>query len=248
MKNTSNNLREFHPRIDFDSPTLNHSKIILGSFPTWSLTFSNDGKLNALKTIERVKNGDIQFYYGSSNNRFWYWYQTFFDSEIFLENVASIKNSLEKNSIGITDMIFSCNRKDKSALDKHLTERTYNHLFFKYPQKGQTIKILCSSKGVMNEMFLNSAFFNKHPTLSMNESKSFELQNTLLQSINGNPDLVKKPFLRVIECSNGGSIECFATPSPGSPYRKLADFGLKSQNLDDYLNSYLKMVFTWLRS
>jgi hypothetical protein len=239
---------EFHPRVYITDHPLSNSKIILGSFPTWSLTSSNDEELNALKNSEKIKNGDIQFYYGSSNNRFWTWYQTFFDSKISLGDIDSLKNSLEKNSIGITDTIISCIRKNRSALDKHLTERTYNHVFFQYPTKGQTIKILCSSKGVLNEMLLNNAFFKKHPTLSVNESKSLKLQNERVLDITGDPNLVKKPFFRFIDCDNGGSIECLAIPSPGSPYRKLPDFGLNSRHSDDYLNRYLEQAFTWFRS
>jgi predicted ATP-binding protein involved in virulence len=148
---------EHHPRLNQSDLIIRKPKIILGSFPPWSLTEPDFEKFETLtqKEFERINNRDFPFFYGSYVNRFWNWYQKFIDEAISKEDIDSIQKSLKEKSIGITDVIISCTRKDRSALDKHLTNRTYNHQFFKYPKKGETIKILCTSKGVMNEMLLN---------------------------------------------------------------------------------------------
>ena len=121
---------EQHPRLDLSKLPLSESKIILGSFPTWTLTEPDPERIDGTyeKELERKRNGDMPFFYGSSSNRFWSWYKIHVDENILLESIISIQNSLKKNRIGITDMIISCERKNKSALDKHLINRTYNYL------------------------------------------------------------------------------------------------------------------------
>lgn len=236
---------ELHPKIDVHNLKLLNTKIILGSFPTWSLTHSDDELIMSEKLSDQIRNGDLPYFYGSSSNKFWNWYQTYVDPSISPENILEIESSLKKNSIGITDVIISCIRKNKSALDKHLTNRKYNHHFFQMPLRGQTLKILCSSKGVMNDMLLNKAFLKTHSNLTIDETSSVSFQNKVLEKINGDSGLIKQPFFRSLTCDTGGNIECFSTPSPGSPYRKLEAFGFHSGNLDDYLNSYLFHVFQW---
>lgn len=232
---------EYHPRIDILNPLVKESKIILGSFPTWCLTKPDNNQ----KKAERIKNGDISFFYGSSVNRFWFWYQKNLDQSISKANITSIQKSLNEQSIAITDVIISCTRKDRSALDKHLTNRTYNYQFFEYPKKGKTIKIICTSKGVMNEMLLSSTFFKLHPRLKINPIKSNTFQNQLIKKVKGDSNLIRNPFYHLIEVESGGIIECIALPSPGSPYRRLIDFGFNSNDADIYLNSYLRYVFDW---
>ncbi len=185
------------------------------------------------------------FFFGSNINRFWKWYQEFVDDQITETNITCITKSLENNSIGITDVIFSCSRKDKSASDKHLTNKIYNHQFFVYPSKGESLKILCTSKGVMNEMLLNNHFFKLHPLLKINVVHSKDFQNRIIKKLKGDSNQIKNPFYKLIEVESGGQIECLALPSPGSPYRKLTAFGLSSEDSNSYLNNYLQIVFDW---
>src|SRR4051812_8244570 len=104
---------EFHPRINVKNPILTNKKIILGSFPTWTLTDSDDELVSTQKLSERAKNGDIPFFYGSATNKFWGWYQLYVDSKISVKNITEIEASLMRNSMGITDVIISCLRKDR---------------------------------------------------------------------------------------------------------------------------------------
>lgn len=238
-------MREYHPRIHESQKPLTTGRIILGSFPIWSLTESDlDDELTLSKMKRRVQNGDFQFFYGSINNKFWQWYQNYIDDQIKCNSIESISQSIDRNNIGITDVIFSCVRKGTSALDKHLSSRKYNHKFFVYPKKGETLKVLCTSKGVMNDMLLNGVFFKIHNNIIPNEQQSNNLQEKILKSLNRDNNL-SKPIVRVLEVRGGGTIECFSTPSPGSPYRRLIDFGYTNGDTDAYLNKYLKIVFQW---
>lgn len=240
---------EYHPRVNVSDKTFSERKIILGSFPTWALTGPDleKGERPEEKELERIKNEDINYFYGSSTNQFWHWYREYFDPTVSKDNILSIINSLAKHKIGITDVIYSCERKNRSALDKHLSNRVYNHSFFIYPNKGEKLKILCTSKGVMNEMLLNNKFFATHPQLIINETKSKDFESEILLQVGGSLGLIMKPFYRIIELKSGGIIECLTLPSPGSPYRRLKDFGINEQEPQAYLPLYLEKAFSWFK-
>ena len=229
---------------------LSEKKIILGSFPTWTLSDSHNGNIdeNNNKKVEREAKGDFDFYFGSSTNCFWDWYCNFVDSKIDRKDQNSISSSLKMNLIGITDMIISCERKGKSSLDKHLKNRQYNYGFFNYPQVGETIKILCTSKGLMNEMLLSRKFLSIHSELKECYIQSNRLQNEMLNKFKGDKLKIKNPLVRVFYLEKGGLIECVAIPSPGSPYRRLCDFGLNKLSPKEFLNSYLESVFGWFNN
>ncbi len=240
-------MTEFNPRISISDPVLQQSKIIVGSFPTWSLSNSKKTKINKEKDSARIKNNEMPFFFGSSSNKFWDWYNIYFDGGIIKNDINSIQASLKIKAIGITDLIISCNRKDKSALDKHLTKRIYNHNFFTYPKEGEKLKILCTSKGLMNDILLNGMFFKLHPQLKIDLKESNILQERMIEKINGNSELIKNPFCRSLHNDFGGIIECISIPSPGSPYRRLIDFGCESKDLNSFLDNYLKVVFNWFK-
>jgi len=239
--------KEYHPRLDLNSLRLNQQRIILGSFPIWSLSanlqahHNND---NNAVAQDAVKKKEFPYFYGSSKNKFWSWYKTYFDVDVLPSNVESIKNSLQSNHIGITDVILSCKRKGKSSLDKDLYQRTYNLNFFLYPKLNETLKILCTSKGVMNEMLLCNEFFTIHTKLKLNQINSEIHQKRFIEKTNGDPSLIRKPIFIELNVESGGKIQCLSIPSPGSPYRKLNDFGIfEVSNLDTYLIE----AFNWLK-
>lgn len=241
---------EYHPRVTSEDRALKESKIILGSFPTWTLTAPDLSKGETVEEKEfyRTKNRDVLFFYGSSVNKFWVWYKDFIDSSISKEDIKGIQKSLKKNKIGLTDTILSCDRKDRSSFDNDLTNRLYNHSFFKYPSEFSNVKILCTSKGVLNEMLLNKGFYSKHLKLSANIDKSNKFQKKIISKINGDIKKVKKPIYQYLNYEKGGNIECLAIPSPGSPYRGLHAFGLNNSDSDQYLQDYLKEAFLWFKS
>ncbi|WP_316795215.1 hypothetical protein [Pedobacter agri] len=237
---------EIHPRIKNPHEKIKLPRIILGSFPTWHLSSPDLDKKETFleKETLRIANKDMSYFFGSSKNKFWDWYGFYVDGSIDKKNEFSLISSLKKNEIGITDVILGCIRTGKSALDQHLRSRIYNHDFFAYPKSGQKLKILCTSKGVMNEMLLNRLFFDKHPSLKMNIRASLAGQERIKKAMNFRT-LPIKSFFCSIEVFDGGTIECFAIPSPGSPFRKLKEFGLTEENNAIFLNEYLKNVFIW---
>ncbi|CAM4366182.1 hypothetical protein EWU23_13540 [Cytophagaceae bacterium 50C-KIRBA] len=243
-------LIEYHPRINENQELFKTNKIILGSFPTWPLTRCeiNDTATSLAKEAMRISSGDIQYFYGSANNRFWSWYKKYIDDDIDGKDIKSIETSLRKNKMDITDTIFSCKRKGKSALDKDLSNRKYNHNFFHYPAINEKIKILCTSKGVMNEMLLNKSFFNFHKDLKISTTLSEEFQNNIMQTLNCKCRNITRPIFRSLQVKNGGKIECLAIPSPGSPYRRLIDFGHADDNNNEFLQAYLSIAFSWFNS
>lgn len=235
---------EQHPRLDLENLKIKENKIILGSFPTWSLTQANVEQIETNPTSNKKKS-EFPFFYGSSTNKLWEWYKEYVDSDVILMDIESIKNSLRRNEIGITDAILSCKRKNKSALDKDLSQRVYNHDFITYPKHGETLKILCTSKGVMNEMLLCKLFFKCHPHIKIDDSMSKLFQSEFIKKIGGEITLLQKSTFTELKVEGGGIIQCLAIPSPGSPFRKLVNFGFDDIDQDSYLNKYLLETFNW---
>lgn len=224
---------EFHPRIDLQQPQLPESRIILGSFPTFPYTLKAGEKSSAA--------AKPAFFYGSERNRFWHWYREYVDHRSEKTSIDSLLESLNRHGIGITDAIYACERKGQSASDNDLTKRVYNYHFFRKPVKGETIRILCTSKGVLNNMLLTPAFFREHPELQLNHTASVQQQHTVMQQLGGTDPV--NPVVRILDVEQGGTIACAALPSPGSPYRSLKNFGFTGGDAKMYLDHYLKWAF-----
>lgn len=230
---------------------LSQKKIILGSFPTWTLTTPDKtkGETEEEKSAERRKNGDLPFYYGSSTNVFWNWYSAFVDDLVHPTDLIAIKNSLEKNKIGITNVITSAKRKEKSSFDYDLYDRTYNFNFFIYPRVEENLRILCTSKAVLNEMLFAKGFFEKHPSISKDIDETSNLRKCIINGINETHGEMNQPICQALKVNGGGTIECVSIPSPGSPFRGLQYFGKpKEMQSKLFLRSYLKNVFSWFIS
>jgi hypothetical protein len=241
-------IMEYHPRVSLSDQPLLQTKIILGSFPTWSLARSKDVMDNQRRTDQKEMCGELDFFYGSSSNHFWSWYRKFFDQSIKVDDIKSIKSSLEEHEVGITDMILSCQRKGTSALDKHLTQRIYNYSFLGTEKNKGVVKILCTSKAVMNQMLLTRQFLAKHPSATIDHDESNHMEKQIINTIGGQHRL-NQPIFRVLKfVDQVDRVECLALPSPGSPFRKLAEFGLpEKHNGSDYLEKYLAVGFDWFK-
>lgn len=236
---------ENNPRLNKCDLIVPYLKIILGSFPVWSL--SEKTRFDELSGTSA--RDEFFYFFGSSRNLFWSWYQNYLDSKIELLDEVSITTSLSENKIGVTDVILSCKRRGKSSLDKDLYERVYNYSFIKLPKDGEVLKILCTSKGLLNEMLLSKDFFYRFKNLGIDHNKSSLFQNCYLQKIGGNVSAIKKPIFIELKIENTtGVIQCLAIPSPGSPFRKLTEFGLDQRSSINYLDNYLKEAFTWFAS
>lgn len=239
--------KEVNLRVAENNEKIFYPRIILGSFPSWSVKHTYK-QTPDYHTNDILKERTIPYYFCNGTNQFWSWYKKFIDHSIEIYNINTLTESLVKNRIGITDVIISCNRKGKSSLDKHLIDKKYNQDFFIYPKKNERLKLLCTSKGLMNDMLLNSSFFKRHNSIRVNEQLSGSLQSAFLNKFNGNVNSVIKPIFNLLETKDSGVIECLSIPSPGSPYRKLENFGFNGLDKTEFLSDYLRYSFEWFLS
>ena len=99
-------------------------KIILGSIPPWRFTVDDSPDASKQKKLHP---GDIDFAYGSKNNKLW-----IILSEVFnagrLDSSDKIIKMLSKNKIAISDVVHRCRRiPERSALDQNLKDIEFNH-------------------------------------------------------------------------------------------------------------------------
>ncbi len=97
-------------------------------------------------------------------------------------------------------------------------------------------------------MLLTKRFFKKHLLISIDEKLSKEFEHKLLRACNGTEIKIVIPISRVLVIDGGGIIECLSIPSPGSPYRKLSDFGNRYKSAEPFLNDYLEFAFKWFNN
>lgn len=83
---------------------------------------------------------DVDFYYGSKDNAFWDLFgevfNVYFEKSNSAKAINERKSFLEKQKIGITDIISECIRKDKSASDDKLdiiSRKELRELLFDHP-------------------------------------------------------------------------------------------------------------------
>lgn len=104
---------------------------MINSFPAF---VDSNTKILILGTMPGIASLTKQEYYGNPRNHFWKIMYTLFDtlpvSEIFEEKIQL----LQKNKIGLWDVLENCER--KGSLDIHIknhTENDFELLFKKYP-------------------------------------------------------------------------------------------------------------------
>ena len=210
--------KETHPFLALGKIT-NANKLILGSFPVFSITLPESEE----KLRIRKSEGTVQFFYGSCYSSFWGLYHLNIDNQLRIPiTTEDAIKSLSQNKIAISDMIYKCIRNGRSALDSDLTKREYNvELITEYLNNGIT-KVLCTSKGVM-EMF-HDQIAKKSKEFVFQEFESNEWQAEIMSKLNGNVKQIKKLICRQYGYK-GKTIRLISIPSPGSPQRQLKQFG-----------------------
>jgi hypothetical protein len=232
-------IKETHPFLELGKVP-NATKLILGSFPVYSITLPDTEE----KLKIRKSEGTAQFFYGSSRSSLWRLYHLYIDNGLQIPFLLSdILSSLSKNQIAISDMIFECERNGKSALDSDLKKRVYNtNMVNEYLDAG-VINVLTTSKGVM-EMF-HEKVAKKSKRFIFLEEKSKEWQKEIISNINGNDSQIKKQICKQY-IFDGKTINLLSIPSPGSPQRQLKQFGFSEGEWSDYANKYFEYAFKWL--
>ena len=120
-------------------------KLIVGNFPI--------GKFSNPERVHEIKKNDIKFYYGGASNKLWRLLGLVFSTE--LNTVTQIKAFLAAHHFAVADIILSCRRKNGSALDTALYDKTYNWELRDIIEKYSFEELIFTSRHVYTE-------FRKH--------------------------------------------------------------------------------------
>ncbi len=230
---------EQHPFL-YLGETIHSHRMIVGTYPIYSLTLPRTERKVELQT----QRGDVSFFYGSTSNLFWEWYQNYIDPAVNIENAEAILNSLQNKEIGISDVIKECCRVDESFEDNKLRKKVWNkNLADKI--ESSVHKIICTSKSSSGAMGWLCDKILRPQGFVPNEIESSNLHQQILGAI-PNSNTQVKPIARVLS-KKDSKVSIVALPSPGSPERRLSDFGRNAilHTTNYYLNAYLTECFNW---
>lgn len=107
-------MKEVHPFGNYFPPKA--ERLIVGSFPI--------GKFTHPKRKSEIKTHEYNFHFGGETNLLWKLLARVFDVEF--KRTEEIKKFLNKNKIGLADLIVSCRRKNGGASDSDLYDITWN--------------------------------------------------------------------------------------------------------------------------
>lgn len=110
--------RSKHPYIPYIPE--NATKLIIGTMPPYRFCLKDNGE------GKNLKNNDVDFYYGSSDNYFWELLSNVTNTELSFENTETAinqhKDLLNELNTGIIDIIESCVHLNKKSDDKSLED------------------------------------------------------------------------------------------------------------------------------
>lgn len=216
------------------------NRLIIGTFPIYSLTNPRTPRKNLLQLARR----DMSFFYGSNANHFWEWYQQFIDPSVNILHPPSIVASLQANEIAISDVISQCSRIDISFEDSDLRKKKWNKPLAQIIEE-RIDKIICTSKSQSGAMgwLMDKILFPAGFAIDQVASASL---HTNILSANPGSNLAVKNVAYVLKKGNK-KVSIVTLPSPGSPYRRLVDFGYVARvhQTSTYLNDYLQESFKW---
>ncbi len=216
------------------------SRMIVGTFPIYSLT---NPRTPRKEQLQQERN-DISFFYGSRSNYFWSWYKKYIDALVDVQNPQSIIDSLRMKKISISDVVKSCSRVDESFEDNKLRNKIWNDSLATVIEQSVD-KVICTSKSASGAMgwLVEKILIPSGFTVNQNESAQLHLHilNTIAQS-----NKQVKPVAKVLT-KDKRTVKIIALPSPGSPQRRLSNFGYVKDvhSTTDYLNQYLLETFNW---
>lgn len=229
---------ESHPFLELGEaiPT---SRMIVGTFPIYSLT-----KPETEHKIQLQQRGDLSFFYGSKRNKLWSWYKEYVDKAVEIESPQSILSSLQNKGIAISDVIMECSRINESFEDSKLKNVQWN-LNLCAIIESRIDKIICTSKSTLGAMGWLRDKILMPEGFTVNQHRSIHLHQYILNTIPDHNSTVR--LVAQVLQKGRRSIQIVAIPSPGSPNRRLIDFGyIKGVHTTSvFLNSYLRHAFNW---
>jgi G:T/U-mismatch repair DNA glycosylase len=218
------------------------TRLILGSFPVYECTDIDTPQ----KQASREQEGTFMFFYGSNRSLFWRLYKTHIDNgleEPF--HREALLNSLTRYSIAISDTIKECQRVGKSSEDTKLQRRVYNRDGIRNLMDNGVTKILCTSKGVMNDLYSKILAPYGNRIAIIDTPASLVLQHQILQMTTGHLPANSKPLAMVYAMNSGSTVQTLSIPSPGSFQRRLKHFGFTEGQSHEYASSYFAGAFNW---
>lgn len=233
--------KEEHPYLQQGCIT-DATRLILGSFPVYECTDPD----NEIKQRNRLKECSIRFFYGSVDSRFWQLYRCHVDGSITVPpNIELVLSSLRHKQIAISDTIISCERNEYSSADSDLINRRYNTEGVQRLLSNGVRKVLCTSKGVLADLEKRMILHGRPSFGVVDIDSSRGFQNDYLSSIGGAVDNIGNPVAKIFKVDDY-EIRALAIPSPGSPQRKLAQYGFVSGDRRAYIQAYYSQAFAWL--
>lgn len=144
------------------------TKLIIGTIPPFRFCTSPPNLLE----------GDVNFYYGSKDNRFWKVLAQITDSNLEYANTANAieqrKNILKKLNVGITDIIDQCIHKNGLSSDKDLTDikqKPLDSLLNQFPEIDTLIYTSQFVKGQVNKQADKGYHDNQTQTVTIKGKK-----------------------------------------------------------------------------
>jgi len=158
---TTNRMKSKHPFAEYVPE--NSERLIIGTIPP--PRFCKESYIH--------KNGDVFFYYGSSDNNFWPLIEEVFGTTLEYNDpqiaIEQRKEFLRKHKLGITDIINSCVHLNESAEDKNLTQIEIRDISCTLQNNPQIHTLVYTSEKV--KKFINCYFNTYHSMIDPQNKK-----------------------------------------------------------------------------
>lgn len=242
---TKEEKRETHPYLKLGNVP-GAKSMVLGSFPVYACTDPDTADKQKMR-IGNTKKKPIRFFYGSAYSSFWILYQQYVDPSLTAPfNDHILLESITRKKIAFSDTILSCERKDFSSQDSHLSNKIWNITDLQPLLQSGISKVLCTSKGVLRDLEHKIINHNPtHPFGQVDETRSTQFQAAFLKKLGVANPVLTSPIARVFFV-DGRLIEALAIPSPGSPHRQLRHFGYVEGERKVFSDGYFDAAFGWL--
>lgn len=135
--------------------------LIIGTAPPWNF---------CTKDSQRLREGEINFFYGSIHNLFWYVIKSVFEptNPRWPRTRLQCESFLKRHQLAMGDILHSFTRQDRKASDDHLSGLEYNfRLLDKLTSVSHSIEYLYFSSQFASDLFLialkkHGLIFNIH--------------------------------------------------------------------------------------
>ncbi|MCB5248614.1 MAG: hypothetical protein WCY87_01290 [Candidatus Cloacimonadales bacterium] len=124
--------------------------LIIGTAPPWNFCVGN---------LDKLREGEIAFFYGSIHNLFWYIMKAVFepDNPRWPRTRLQCEDFLKRHQLAIGDILQSFIRQDRKAADDHLSGFTFNRrLISLLHSSSHQIRYLYFSSQFAHELFLKA--------------------------------------------------------------------------------------------